>query len=123
MPKTDIIIYQETNGVSPLLEWLGNVPEKARIKCIAKVERLETFGYDLRRPHCDILKNGIYELRAKYRNINYRILYGFAGENIVLLSHGCTKKEKVPEIEVKRACKNLAMYHQEPEAHTYKGDW
>ena len=123
MPKTNIRTYQEKNGVSPLLEWLDSIPEKARIKCIGKIERLEMFGYDLRRPHCDILEPGIYELRAKYQNVNYRILYGFTGENIVLLSHGCTKKAKVPKIEIRRACKNLEMYNQEPEAHTYKGEW
>ena len=65
MPRTDVIIYQEKDGSVPLLEWLDAVPEKVQDKCIEKVERLNQFGYDLRRPHCDILEQGIYELRFR----------------------------------------------------------
>jgi hypothetical protein len=122
MPKSDIKIYQEADGRVPLLNWLDNVPQKVQDKCIDKIELLEEFGYELRRPHCDILESGVYELRAKWQGVNYRILYGFVGESIVLVSHGCTKKKKVPKIEIKKAIINLKNYIQNPKAHTYAGE-
>ena len=122
MPKTKIVIYQEKNEQVPLLQWLDNLPPKAQDKCIEKVERLEENGYDLRRPHCDLLEQGIYELRARYGNVHYRILYAFVGKDIVLLSHGCFKRKEVPKREIKRAVINRDNYNQNPRAHTYRGE-
>ena len=122
MPRTEIRIYQEIDGTVPLLEWLDNLDEKVQDKCIAKIERLSEFGYELRRPDCDMLQNGIYELRARHQNVNYKILYGFCGRNIVLLSHGCTKEAKVPEREIEKAKENLRSFIKNPKAHTYFGE-
>lgn len=123
MPLADIIIYQERDGSVPLIEWLDNVPEKVQDKCFEKMERLEELGYDLRRPHCDILEQGIYELRARWQNVHYRMLYGFVGKNIVLVSHGCSKRKKVPKKEIRRAVMNIKNYTRDPKAHTYRGEW
>ncbi len=120
MPKTSIAIYQEKDGSVPLIEWLDGISQKAKDKCIVKIERLEQFGYELRRPDCDFLRDGIYELRARHNNVNYRILYAFSGKNLVLLSHGCTKEKKVPKREINRALKNLENYKSNPKAHTYR---
>jgi hypothetical protein len=122
MPETKVRIYQETDGSVPLLEWLDDRPAKVQDKCIILIERLREEGYDLRRPVCDILRDGVYELRAKHQNVNYRILYSFVGECIVLLSHGCTKKKKVPEREIEKAMLNREKYVKDPEGHTYEGD-
>ncbi|MFZ2145843.1 MAG: hypothetical protein WAV28_01385 [Sedimentisphaerales bacterium] len=56
MPKTDIVIYQNRDGSVPLFEWFDDLSQKAVDKCIVKIELLEEFGYDLRRPHCDLLE-------------------------------------------------------------------
>ena len=124
MPPTDIIIYQDEAGNVPLLEWIDSLPERVQIKCTQKIELLEKFGFDLQRPHCDILKSGIYELRARRQNVHYRVLYCFVGQNKILLSHGCIKKgAEMREIEIKGALRNLANYAKSPDAHTYKGEW
>jgi phage-related protein len=102
---------------------MDNLSEGVRIKCIEKMERLEECGYDLRRPHCDILESGVYELRMRRQNVNYRILYRFIGENEILISHGCTKEREMPEAEIKRALRNSEIYLQNPKAHTYRGEW
>jgi putative component of toxin-antitoxin plasmid stabilization module len=68
------------------------------------------------------LRDGIYELRTRYGSVNYRILYGYAGQNIVLLSHGCTKEREVPKAEIERAIKNIKNYKQNPKAHTGSED-
>jgi len=121
MPKTDIVIYQNKNGSVPLLEWFDDLSQKAVDKCIVKIELLEESGYDLRRPHCDLLEEGIYELRAKLKRVNYRILYFFEGKNAVIVSHGCTKEKKVPKSEINKAIRHRNNYIQNPRAHTYKG--
>ena len=122
MAKTGIVIYQEKEGQVPLLEWLDNLPRKVQDKCIARVELLAEYGHELKRPLCDYLENDIYELRARYGNVNYRILYAFVGRNIVLLSHGCTKERTVPKTEINRAVRNRDNYVQDRKAHTYMGE-
>jgi len=119
MPETEIIIYQEADGSAPLIGWLDGLPSKVQDQCVDRVKRLAECGFDLRRPLCDILGQGIYELRAKRQNVNYRILYGFVGKSIILLSHGCSKKKKVPPREIKRAVRNIENYSRDPKGHTY----
>jgi phage-related protein len=122
MRRTEIVIYQEEDGQVPLLEWLDGLHPKVQDKCISKVDLLGETGYDLRRPHCDLLEQGIYELRFRHLNVHYRVLYAFVGENIVLLSHGCSKKDRVPKTEINRAIRNCNNYLAAPKAHTYAGE-
>jgi len=121
MPTTRLVIYQDMDGAAPLLDWLSEQTDRVRAKCRSKLERLRQFGNELRRPDCDYLRNGIYELRARDGNVHYRILYGFVGQHIVLLSHGCTKERAIPNREIERAVKNLAMFKGNPVAHTAQG--
>lgn len=118
MPKTKVIIYRESDGTVPLRDWLKQQPVKAQEKCLAAMKTLADFGNELRRPLSDYLRDGIYELRTRSGTVNYRLLYGFAGQNIVLLSHGCTKEKEVPKREIERAIKNLAQYRKNPAKHT-----
>lgn len=120
MPRTEVRIYQKAKGQVPLLDWLDQLTAKVQDKCYERIDRLAQEGHELRRPLCDFLEDGIYELRAKRGKENYRMLYAFVGKNIVLLSHGCTKEKEVPPIEIKRAQSNLKSYRKDPEAHTYK---
>lgn len=118
MPKTKIVIYRESDGTIPLWDWLDQQSEAARDKCTAAIDLLAEYGFALRRPVCDYLRDGIYELRTRGGTVNYRILYGFTGQNVVLLSHGCTKERQVPKREIERAIKNLKAYKKDPKAHT-----
>jgi phage-related protein len=121
MPKSQVILYKEVDGECPLLKWMRSLSEKEQNKVIAKVQRLAELGFDLRRPEADYLDDGIYELRAKSGTKNLRVLYGFAGKNIALLSHGCFKEDKVPAKEIRLAKKRLDLFKSDPVAHTYKG--
>ena len=100
---------------------MDDLPDKVQDKCIALIELLAETGHKLRRPHCDFLEQGIYELRARRGNVNYRILYAFVGRNVVLLSHGFFKERKVPKKEIYRAIRNLDNYKKDPKTHTYSG--
>lgn len=64
MATTELVFYQEEDGIVPLTEWFNDLPPKVIQKCQAKLERLEELGHELRRPEADYLRDEIYELRA-----------------------------------------------------------
>lgn len=118
MPKTKVIIYQNEDGSVPLLEWLKKQPQKAQDKCTAMIELLAAGGHELRRPYADYINKGIYELRPTVKRIHYRILYCFVGKNIVLLTQGLVKTDKIPRGEIKRAIEHRDKFIQDPSLHS-----
>jgi putative component of toxin-antitoxin plasmid stabilization module len=120
MPATTIHFYRELDGRSPVLEWLTELrrgDRKAYAKCVALVKRLAEFGHELRRPHADHLRDGVYELRAKLGHVNYRLLYFFAGRDIAVVACGLTKERDVPAVEIDRAIERRRRYEQNPTQH------
>lgn len=79
-------------------------------------------GHELRRPAADILRDGIYELRAKQGHVQYRLLYFFHGRNVAILAHGLTKEDKVPDADIERAVKRRRLFESHPEEHTYEDE-
>ena len=101
MPQTEVLFFREAkDDAVPLLEWLDALPPKVQAKCAARIDRLGELGYELRRPEADFLRDGIYELRASYQGVHYRMLYFFAGTAVVVVSHGLAKKREVPPREI-----------------------
>lgn len=124
MPNTEIIIYQENENNVPLLEWFDDPKihdSQSRRKCLLAIERLREKGYELRRPEADYLEDGIYELRISLQHINYRILYSYVEQNVVLLTHGIVKERRVPPPEIQLALIRKKRYEQDPDEHTFKG--
>ncbi len=116
-----LALYQEEDGTVPLLEWFDGLPAKARAKCKVRLERLRELGHELRRPEGDYLEEGIYELRAKHRGVNYRILYFFFGREAVVVSHGILKQQAaVPPKEIDLALRRKRLFEADPERHIYK---
>ena len=83
---------------------------------------MREFGHELRRPAADMLRDGIYELRAKKGHVQYRLLYFFHGRNIAILAHGLTKEDRVPPMDIERAIKRKKLFEANPKAHTYESD-
>jgi putative component of toxin-antitoxin plasmid stabilization module len=96
-------MYRDEDGELPLIQWLDKLQQKAQLKCFERISRLAEIGNELRRPEADFLRDGIYELRANYQGIHYRILYFFSGKAVVVLSHGIIKEAEVPRKEIERA--------------------
>lgn len=122
MPKTQVVFFRELDGSVPVLDWLSELRrtnEKAFAKCMVRVERLEEAGHELRRPEADILRDGIYELRAKQGTVQYRVLYFFHGRNVAVLAHALTKEDKVPAADIDRAVKRKKLFENNPKAHTH----
>ncbi len=120
MPKTRVVLYQEDADTVPLLDWLDTLPPKAQDKCRVRIERLQGLGHELRRPEADLLRNGIYELRAGLGGINYRILYFFPGRHTAVLCHGLTKERIVPARDIDLAIRRKRTFEKDPESHTYR---
>ena len=122
MPRTDVVLSCEDDVSVPLLEWLDGLSPRARLKCLARVERLRELGHELRRPEADYLREDVYELRAKHAGIDYRILYFFYGRIAIVLSHGFSKQQaRVPKGEIERAVKRKSAFEADPARHTYRG--
>ncbi len=126
MPQSQVVFYQDERGRVPALDWLKMLLKKDRkgyANCIARIQLLAGSGYELRRPAADYLREGIYELRAKHRKTQYRILYFFHGQNIAILAHAITKEgSQVPNIDIKRAIERKRLYEKDPETYTYRED-
>jgi len=122
MPATEVIIYQESEGDVPFLEWFDRLPAKVQVKCLARLEALQEYGSELRRPIADYLRDGIYELRTSFQHVNYRMLYAFVGQNVALLSHGLVKESKVPPAEIGLAIERKKRFDANPEQHSFRGE-
>jgi phage-related protein len=124
MPETRIIFYRDEQGNAPALQWLEELEQsdlKGMLNCVNRIQQLAVNGYELRRPLADFLRDGIYELRAKHRRVQYRILYFFDGQNVAIVAHAIVKKgEAVPDIEIDRAIERRQLFVADPEAHTYE---
>jgi phage-related protein len=120
MPPTKVVFYLDDDGTVPLLEWLDELPKKARAKCIARIERLGRLGHELRRPEADLLRDAIYELRVGLQGINYRMLYFFHGRTAVVVSHGLVKERVVPPKEIDLAVRRKTSFENAPEQHAFK---
>lgn len=118
MPRTNVVFYQERNGSCPVLDWLDGLTQKARDKCVVRLERLRQMGHELRRPEADFLRDGIYELRVSFHGIHYRILYFYHGTLAAVVSHGLVKEQVVPAKEIDRALARKARFEANPKRHT-----
>lgn len=122
MPRADVGYYQEGKAV-PVLDWLRELRQRDRrayAKCVVRIQRLAQEGHALRRPEADYLRDGIHELRARQGRVNYRILYFFHGQNVVILAHGLTKEDEVPDAEIERALRRKEAFEQNPKLHLYE---
>ena len=125
MSETTIHFYKDEDGTVPFKDWLEQMARrnaKAHKKCIAYLKHLRTEGHRLGRPIAATLRDGIYELRPSYQGVHFRILYGFAGKGLVVVSHGIGKERRVPPGEIDKAAARLAQYQRDPKKHAYPED-
>lgn len=120
MPRTRVVLYRESDGTIPLLDWLDRVLERARDKCRVAIERLAELGHELCRPEADYLGRGIYELRVRLRTVNYRMLYFFHGNVAAVLAHGVVKEARIPAHALDQAAERKRRFEANPTRHTYE---
>ena len=116
-----VVFYCNEGGDAPIVDWLGKLPERALIRCRARLKLLEAQGHQLRRPAADYLRDGIYELRARAGRVQYRMLYFFHGREAIVVSHGITKGgAAVAVVEIERALARRRAFEANPGQHTYR---
>ena len=121
MPIVSVLFFEDVDGSVPLLDWFEILPDKAQDQCRARLELLRSQGHELRRPAAEYLGHGIYELRAKSRGVNYRMLYFFHGQRVVVVSHGFDKQRAtVPAKEIELAKLRKRLYEANPAARTHE---
>ncbi len=126
MSKTTVAFFKDADGSVPVKAWMNDEvarrDRRALAKLRARINMLRTDGRDLRRPIADTLRDGIYELRAQFGGVNYRLLYFFAGSTVAIVSHGITKESRVPAYEIELAIRRKDLWQSDPERYTYGGE-
>jgi putative component of toxin-antitoxin plasmid stabilization module len=115
-----VVLFKEDGGSVPVRDFIASVSDKAKVKIIARIDRLRELGHQLRRPEADYLGDGIYELRTRLGHVNFRVLYFFHGNVAAVLSSGFTKEARVPPVEIDRARQCKAKFERSPQAHTFE---
>lgn len=112
----EVIFYTLSSGRCPVEDFLeGLNKEKDLPYIVHSFDQLEKFGNQLRRPQADYLRDKIYELRVSTRNGQFRFLYFFDYNNIIV-THGFRKKtRKVPKKQIDLAIKYKNMYYESGE--------
>jgi phage-related protein len=123
MPAVQILFYRDPGEAPPVLEWLLRLQSKQLEKVRELLDRLAAEGHELRRPHADLLRDGIYELRASYQNQQNRILYFFDGQGLVIVAHGLKKEDRMPEQAIDLARLRRERFRTDPVAHCVEVDF
>ena len=123
MPRIEVVFYRDEDGTVPVLDWLDEVrrrDKRAFAKCYVRIQLLQFEGHELRRPYCDYLRDGIYELRIRFGAVNYRILYFFSGQIAAILAHGLEKESKVSDRDIELAIARKERFEKDPGRHSYE---
>ena len=103
--KRDVRFYHTDDGRCPVREFIDSLPGKAAQKVVwtlSLLEELDTLpaAYFKKLVNTD----DIWEVRVSLGSDAYRIFCFFAGNSIVVLTHGLVKKtQKTPHREIERA--------------------
>lgn len=106
----DIFFYRDTNGNSPIEEFLYKLKQTNNPlaeRTFKGLGKLKNRIYH-REPLSKHLETGLWELRIKAGNDILRILYTFSKGRVIILLHVFIKKQqKTPKIELEMARKRL----------------
>ena len=114
-----VVFYRQRSGRVPIREWLDELPEKHRMKCLDRIETLRNLGFGIRFPHAKKLTTDIYELRTRIGTVRYRLFYFWHGNTVAVVSHGIAKKTgPVPQRDLQVALDRKHQFEQDPVVHT-----
>ncbi len=120
MPPVKVVFYADEEGKAPVDDWLKKLPQRAQAKGIARIFRLAEKGHELRRPEVDYVQDDIYELRWVWKRVNFRILYFFHGQKVVVLAHSFAKESKISRQDIKVAIRRKESFSKNPQRHIFE---
>jgi phage-related protein len=100
-----VIFYRTAAGICPVEDFLDSLPAKAARKVTWVLKLLEDI-YIVPAEYFKKLHgtDGIWECRVTFGSNSYGVLCFFAGNDLVVLTHGFAKKsQKTPAKEISRA--------------------
>lgn len=97
-----ILEYETNRGERPVGKFIKQQQPQAIAKIAHLIDLLETHGSFLGMPHAKKLESNLYELRVRGKE-EIRIIYGFVGKTIYLLSGFKKQKQKTPRKEIDTA--------------------
>lgn len=103
--RHEVRFYKTIDGHCPVQEFIDSLPSKAALKVVWTLSLLEELDI-LPAVYFKKLVNtdDIWEVRVSSGSDAYRIFCFFAGNAIVVLTHGLIKKtQKTPQREIERA--------------------
>ena len=105
--------YVKPNGECPAQDFLDGLSSANELPIVIRtIGLLEKYGNELRRPHTDLLRDHIWELRIRTRR-QIRLLYFFFSGDRIVITHGFIKKDnKVRVVEIERASHYRGNYYQ-----------
>jgi len=101
-----ILEYETSRGERPVAEFIKSQQPQAIAKIAHLIDLLEIHGDLLGMPHAKRIEPNLYELRVRGKE-EIRIIYGFVGKTIYLLSGFKKQKQKTPRKEIKTAKNRL----------------
>lgn len=110
--KWRIIYYENSQGKSPIYEFIENLSVKVQAKIANTLDLFEQYGVAIGQPHVKKLTGyPLWELRVLGTN-NIRIFYVTKKEQTFLLLHGfIKKKKKTDKREIRVALERLEEYN------------
>lgn len=102
--------YWETySGNCPVADDIEKQPAKLQQKIVWTIGLLEAVGMALEEPHLKKLRSGLYELRVRFSNLRYRILFVIKN-GVAWLLHSFVKKDwAVPKHHIETALQRAAV--------------
>jgi phage-related protein len=84
--------YRSDQGNEPVRDWLKTLSREIKTEIGADIERVQ-WRWPVSKPLVDGLGAGLYEVRTKVGNVQYRVLFCIRDSTMVLL-HGFVKKSR-----------------------------
>jgi phage-related protein len=103
-----VYFYCNSNGNSPVLDWLKEQDQKVIAKFLKIFELLKENGISVSKPYVAPLEDKLYEIRVEQNTNIYRIVYfAYTGRRFILLNGFQKKTQKTPKKEIKLAKERL----------------
>lgn len=107
----EVEFYVSANGDCPTREFLDDLNKKDELPYVVRaLGHLQEFGNLLRRPQADFLQDGIYELRIPVKHKQFRLLYFYFYQDLIVISHGLRKEARVKTADIEKAKKHKADF-------------
>jgi phage-related protein len=107
----EIEFINKENGRCPAIEFIeSDCSSEEKVLIVNAIEQLGRFGNGLKRPYVDHIKDGIYELRLRVKNTQFRFLYFFAKEKIIITQGFKKKRSTIPPGELSKAKEYSNIY-------------